>query len=398
MIPELAATSRTLSAEHDLAVLDLDGVVYIGPEAVPGAAEALEGVRATGMRVCFVTNNASRTPEAVAEHLTSLHVPARPEDVLTSAQVASALLARRLHPGSPVLVIGGTGLERALVDVGLRPVSGMADQPLAVVQGFSPDVGWRMLSEGVRAVRSGVLWVATNLDPTVPTPYGPAPGNGTLVGVITQVLGRGPDVVAGKPQPAAFQEAARKFGSTRPLVVGDRLDTDLEGARAAGMPGLLVLTGVTGASDLLSCPPERRPVYVGRDLHALLEQHPPAWAMPRPLHERSEAAAGRSLAGRGDGSARGAGATRADLSSWAAWADAPVVGHCREAEVAVVEGRLEVSAPGHDALDLLRASCVAAWAWADFAAEFGGRAPAIADLRPLIGTLDALSDGASWAR
>jgi HAD superfamily hydrolase (TIGR01450 family) len=272
----LRGSRRPLSEVFDLAILDLDGVVYIGDDAVPGAAEAIEQAAARGLRPCYVTNNASRTPDTVAEHLVRLGVPAGVEDVLTSAQVAAALLARRLPAGSRVLVVGGTGLRVALTTSGLVPVASMDDGPAAVVQGFSPDIDWRLLAEGTRAVRAGLPWVASNLDLTVPTPFGPAPGNGSLVQVVATAAGRGPDDVAGKPRPGAFLEAARQAGSSRPLVVGDRLDTDLEGARAAGMHGLLVLTGVTGVTDLLAASAQERPDYVGYDLHAMLAPHPAA--------------------------------------------------------------------------------------------------------------------------
>ena len=302
-----------LARAYDLAILDLDGVVYIGPAAVPGAAAALRTARTMGLQVCFVTNNASRPVGTVAAHLTELGIPTSTADVVTSAQVAAAMLARRLPAGAAVLIVGGAGLEESLTEQGLRPVRSAAEGPQAVVQGFSPDLGWRALAEGTRAVRSGVFWVATNLDLTVPTPHGPAPGNGSLVAVIATAAQRQPDAVAGKPEPGAFLEAARRYGSTRPLVVGDRLDTDLEGARAADQDGLLVLTGVSGARELLSCPVHRRPTYVGRDLAALHHPHPAVDVR--------------------DGWAR-----------------------CREAEVVADPSGLTVTSCGLDALDVLRAA------------------------------------------
>ena len=246
----LIGSARPLVEVYDLVLLDLDGVVYIGPAAVPGAAEALDRVRAAGVRTAFVTNNASRPPEAVGAHLRELGVHAEDDDVVTSAQAAAAILNRRLPAGSAVLVVGGEGLYRALEAVGLKPVASVDENPAAVVQGFSPDIGWRLLAEGTRGVRSGLPWIATNTDLTVPTPYGPAPGNGTLVAAIATATSVTPEV-AGKPQPTLFLEAVKRYGAERALVVGDRLDTDLEGARAAGMIGLAVLTGVHRVRDLL---------------------------------------------------------------------------------------------------------------------------------------------------
>ncbi len=144
--PGLASSTAPLVAVHDLALLDLDGVVYVGDDAVPGAADAIAAAAAAGVRVAYVTNNASRTPQDVATHLARLGIPAAEDDVVTSAQVAAAMLARRLPAGSPVLVVGGTGLRAALEAEGLRPVTLLEEGPRAVVQGFGPDVGWRACS------------------------------------------------------------------------------------------------------------------------------------------------------------------------------------------------------------------------------------------------------------
>ena len=354
---QLSGSEAPLAGQFDLIVLDLDGVVYIGPDAVPGAADALDQAREIGMPLRFVTNNASRPPEVVAEHLTRLGVPATTEEVVTSAQVAAALLARRFAPGDGVLVVGAAGLRDALAERGLVPMDSVDQGPVAVVQGFGPDVGWRLLAEATRAVRAGLFWMATNLDPTVPTAFGAAPGNGALVQVVASAAGRGPDEVAGKPQPGAFLEAARQAGSSRPLVIGDRLDTDLEGARAAGMHGLLVLTGVTGAVDLLTAPPHRRPHYVGRDLQALLTGQPVV----------------QQLA----------------------------------ASVQVVDDAVRVSSAGDDALDLLRVAAVSVWTHLDRSGaaepdpahpDPAHHGPARLDLDELLGSLRSLEPGAAWAR
>ena len=257
-----------LTELYDVALLDLDGVVYIGPRPVSHAPEALRQARTAGMRLAFVTNNAARPPERVAAHLSEIGVEARPDEVVTSAQAAARLLAEQLPAGSKVLVVGGEGLEVALREQDLVPVSGADDGPVAVVQGFSPKVGWPLLAEGTYAVASGLPWVATNTDPVVPTDRGRAPGNGTLVAAIRTATGREP-VVAGKPEPPMHREAILRSGATRPLVVGDRLDTDIEGANAAEADSLLVLTGVTDPIDVVLAPPRLRPTYVGHDLRAL---------------------------------------------------------------------------------------------------------------------------------
>jgi HAD superfamily hydrolase (TIGR01450 family) len=225
------------------------------------------------MRLAFVTNNASRTPAAVAEHLTALGVPAETDEVVTSAQAAARVVAARVPAGSAVLVVGGAGLDDALQALGLRPVRTLHEQPAAVVQGFSPDVDWGLLAEGAYAVQQGLPWIASNVDPTLPTPRGLAPGNGALVAAIKLATGREP-VVAGKPELPLHEEAVRRSGAARPLVVGDRLDTDIEGAVRAGTDSLLVMSGVTTPVELVGAPPEQRPTYLAADLRGLLEPHP----------------------------------------------------------------------------------------------------------------------------
>jgi HAD superfamily hydrolase (TIGR01450 family) len=258
---------------YDAALLDLDGVVYLGGSAVPGAPEALAEARRQGLRLAFVTNNASRTPSAIAAQLGRLGVPADAAEVVTSAQAAARLLAERLPPGSPVLVVGGMGLRIALRERGLRPVSTALDRPAAVVQGYSPDIGYGLLAEGGLAVRAGAWFVASNADVTLPTARGLQPGNGSLAAVIATATGQRP-VVAGKPEPPLHAEAVERSGARRPLVVGDRLDTDIEGAVRVGADSMLVLTGVTQPADAVLAPQRQRPTYLARDLSGLLEPQP----------------------------------------------------------------------------------------------------------------------------
>jgi HAD superfamily hydrolase (TIGR01450 family) len=264
----------TLAQCHDVALLDLDGVVYVGPDAVPGVPAALTAVRESGMRLAFVTNNAARTPETVAAHLSELGIAAVREDVITSAQAAAHYLADLLAPGAAVLVVGTTGLIQAIDERGLTPVERDDETVAAVVQGFSPKLTWAQLAEGMLAIRRGVPWVATNGDLTVPSPRGALPGNGSLVGALRIATGRDPDAVTGKPDPTMHRESVQRSGAQHPVVVGDRLDTDIEGANAAGCASLLVLTGVTRPAQLLATPAPLRPSYLGRDAAALLQVHP----------------------------------------------------------------------------------------------------------------------------
>ncbi|MEH1102793.1 HAD-IIA family hydrolase [Micromonospora sp. CPCC 205561] len=256
---------------YALVVFDLDGVIYLIDRPIPGAVEAVGRLHAEGRAVAYATNNASRRSGEVADLLTGMGVPARPEEVLTSAAAAAEVLRERLPAGSPVLVVGAEALRAEVRAAGLTPVSRADEAPVAVVQGYGPQVGWADLAEASVAVRGGAIWVATNTDRTLPSGRGPLPGNGALVAALRTALGRDPDVVVGKPEPALFATAARRAGEGRTLLVGDRLDTDIEGARRAGLDSLLVLTGVSDAAELLAAPPTRRPTYVSMDLAGLFD-------------------------------------------------------------------------------------------------------------------------------
>jgi glycerol-1-phosphatase len=269
----LRASAEPLDTAYDVALLDLDGTVYLGGAAIPGAAEALRKADAAGMRLAYVTNNAFRTPRAIAALLTSFGVPAGPQDIVTSAQAAARMLAERLPPGAPVLVVGGSGLRMAVRERGLRPVSTAVGRPQAVVQGYSPDVDYSILAEGSLAVAAGALFVASNGDLTLPSRRGRQPGNGSLIQVIATATGVTP-LVAGKPEPPLHHESVLRTAAEHPLIVGDRLDTDIEGAQRVGADSLLVLTGVTGPADAILAPPGQRPTYLAEDLAGLLEPHP----------------------------------------------------------------------------------------------------------------------------
>jgi HAD superfamily hydrolase (TIGR01450 family) len=269
----MIGSDQPLATRYDVALLDLDGVVYLGEQPIARAPQALAEARQAGMRLAFVTNNASRTPDKVAELLHRVGVPAAAEEVVTSAQAAAHYLADRLPAGARVLVLGTTGLIDALVERGLTPVFSAEDQPAAVVQGFFPALDWQVLAEGAVAIGRGVPWLATNLDATVPSPRGPLPGNGSMVMALRHATGRTP-AATGKPDPAMHAESVERSQARHPIVVGDRLDTDIEGARRAGCDSLLVLTGVTDAATLLGAPELHRPDYLGRDVSALLHGHP----------------------------------------------------------------------------------------------------------------------------
>ena len=264
-------TRERLVDSYDLVIFDLDGVVYLIDRPIPGAIEAIARLHAEGRPLAYATNNASRRSSEVAELLIGMGIAARPDEVLTSAAAAAQVLADRLPTGASVLVVGAEALRAEVRAAGLLPVARADEEPQAVVQGYGPQVGWSELAEAAVAVRSGALWIATNADRTLPSPRGPLPGNGSLIAVLRTALDRDPDLVVGKPEPALFHTAAQRIGASRPLVVGDRLDTDIEGAVRAGMDSLLVLTGVSSLADLLDAPPSARPTFVARDLGGLFE-------------------------------------------------------------------------------------------------------------------------------
>jgi len=240
----LGAEDQPLVEAYDVAMFDLDGVVYVGDHAVSGAPGHLARAREAGTTLAFITNNASRPPAVVAEKLSRLGVPATAQDVVTSAQAAARLLVERHGSGATV----------------------------AVVSGYGPDVPWRDIMRAAVLVREGLPWVASHTDHTLPTPDGVAPGHGVLVEMVSRFAGVEP-VVAGKPQRPLLDETVRRVGGERPLMVGDRLDTDIEGGRSAGIDTLLVLTGVTGLEELADASPHERPTYLAPDLGGLFTPH-----------------------------------------------------------------------------------------------------------------------------
>ncbi|AWB95259.1 haloacid dehalogenase [Agromyces badenianii] len=309
----------------DAVLADLDGVVYAGAHAIPHAVDSLNLAK-QHRAVGYITNNASRSDASVARHLADLGLDVESSDVVTSPQAAMTLLGEHVAPGALVLVIGGEGITAELDKRGYRITRSADDGPDAVVQGFTPEIGWRELAEasfalrvegGPDAANPGIPWIATNMDWTIPVARGIAPGNGTLVSAVHTAVGRFP-LVAGKPETPIFDEARRRFAAEQPLMVGDRLDTDILGARRAGMLSALVLTGIDRAKQVLAAPASSRPDFILADLAGLHE--------PYPATEQAR------------------GVTR--------------VGAAR---VRVAGNRVEIVDDGGNQLDLLRAACAAIW-------------------------------------
>ena len=269
----LLGSEQAVCAAYDVALLDLDGVCFAGEARVPHAADNVNAARRAGMHLSFVTNNASRAPQTVVDKLVANGITAEASEVFSAAMDAAAMLTEHIEPGSTVLVVGGDGVRQALLDEGFQVTSSAQDEPVAVVQGWDPAVDWALLSEGVYAINAGALHVATNLDATLPTERGFALGNGSLVAAVVHASGKEP-LAGGKPFPGIYTRALKRAGGTRPLAVGDRLNTDHVGARAAGIPGLHVLTGVSDARDVIAAPATERPSFLHTDLRGLTEPHP----------------------------------------------------------------------------------------------------------------------------
>ncbi|MFM1958330.1 MAG: hypothetical protein RI929_693 [Actinomycetota bacterium] len=258
---------------YDSLLLDLDGVVYLGSQAVAHAIESINSAQGQGFKIGYVTNNASRKPEAIAAQLEGFGLTVQPDEVVGSARAAVKMLLERIPAGSKVLVVGGDGLTSEVEAVGFQLVFSAADQPAAVIQGFSPDVGWKHLAEAAYAIQGGAIWLATNQDWTIPREGGIAPGNGTLVSAVHTAVGILPDF-AGKPFRPIFESAVSQLNISRPLMIGDRLDTDIRGGVGFGIDTACVLTGIASRKDLIGARPEDRPTYILEDLRQLFEPYP----------------------------------------------------------------------------------------------------------------------------
>ncbi|WP_113717437.1 HAD-IIA family hydrolase [Arthrobacter dokdonensis] len=312
--------SETLLSGFDAVLADLDGVVYAGPNPIPGAIDALGGLAGVDVKLGYVTNNASRTPAHVAAHLRELGAPAEDDQVVSSAQAGAALLAGKFPQGSKVLVVGSAALVREIELVGMTSVESAEERPDVVIQGFDPQLGWQALAEAAFAINAGAAWIATNTDMTIPQDRGIAPGNGTMVAAVRAAVDHDP-LVAGKPEAPLFHTAARRLGARKPLVVGDRLDTDILGGNNAGMATALVLTGVDSAESALEARSAERPRFIIASLKELYQPYPEV------EHDAGRVTCGAAAAAVADGVLTITG-SQDDLNAWRAgcaawWAAVP---------------------------------------------------------------------------
>ena len=256
----------------DTVLLDLDGVIYEGKNAIVDAVESVTALQKLNIPVGYITNNSSRKPETIAKQLREFGLTLKDEEIVSSAQAGVELLATQIPAGSKVLVVGGEGLRFEVSQAGFEIVPSSDQDPAAVIQGFAPDVGWNDLAEASYAIAKGAKWVATNQDWTIPREKGLAPGNGTLVSAVHTAVGQLP-LVAGKPESAIFATATSRFESSSAIYVGDRLDTDVLGANRAGLGSALVMTGVTTRKELLAARADSRPSFILETLKDLLSDY-----------------------------------------------------------------------------------------------------------------------------
>lgn len=264
-------TERAIVLRYDALFVDLDGVVYRGDDPLPHAAEAIQEARRLGLDVLFLTNNSSKSPEQVVGKLSGIGVEADPNEVLTSGLATAAMLQREGWAGRSAFVIGERGVEHALAEAGILVMQGEPERTDLVVVGWDREVDYTKLRVASVLVERGARLVATNSDASYPAPDGLWPGAGAILAAVTTTTGAVPTVV-GKPHRPLFEAAAEATGATTPLVVGDRLDTDVAGARAMGWDSLLVLSGAARPRDLVRT--KHLPTYVGPDLRILFEDIP----------------------------------------------------------------------------------------------------------------------------
>ena len=230
---------------------------------------------------------------------------------------------------------GTDSLANEIASVGLRPVRLWRDEPHAVVQGHSPETGWVNLAEAALAIRAGALWVAANVDATLPTERGLLPGNGSMVAALKAATEAEPEV-AGKPSPTLIRDALARGDFHTPLVVGDRLDTDIAGAHAAGLPSMMVLTGVNSARDAVHAVPEQRPTYICDDLRSLHDDVDALAVAPQAAwHVETDA---KSIIVRAGDDAAGDGSASDDLSIVRAVANAVWASELDEQAVTIEAG------------------------------------------------------------
>jgi 4-nitrophenyl phosphatase len=248
-------------------IIDMDGVLWRSKAWLPGVKEFFDTLRSLGKRPLLVSNNSTATAEGVVARLGEIGVTIRPDEVLCSSTATATYLQERFQPGTGVYAVGERAVREALTSAGFRVLDSAQGAQVAVI-GFDREVSWAKLTQAALAIEHGALFVGTNPDLSFPLEEGLAPGNGAFVTLIQVTTGIDP-IIIGKPEPLLFEQAARRLQlpPEQILVIGDRIGTDILGAQRAGMPSVLLLTGVTTAEQAQS--DDTRPDWVFEDLPAL---------------------------------------------------------------------------------------------------------------------------------
>ena len=255
---------------YDHLLLDLDGCVWVGDEPTANAVEAVTALRRAGKGIAFITNDSRASGEDLVRKLWRQGFQASLEEVVTVGGALQHLLAERGDRLRSAFVIGSDAIAEHVADAGLRVANGteFATRADVVVVGLDVQVGYPDLRTAVQAIDRGAELVATARDPLLPMPDGPWPGAGALLAALEYATGRR-GVTVGKPDPQLFHTALDRLGDGRALVVGDRLDTDLAGAAAAGLDAAIVLTGAAGRAEA-DAAKDPTPVAVAETLGALV--------------------------------------------------------------------------------------------------------------------------------
>ncbi|MCH9275851.1 HAD-IIA family hydrolase [Bifidobacterium amazonense] len=278
----LKSTDKPIAEAYRLALLDLDGVVYRGKNPVEHAAASIRAAERLGMTIEYTTNNSSRFQRVVADQLRGFDLDVEPHQVITSSVVAARMVARHVPAGAKVLVLGAEHLREEVVSQGLTLADGPEDDPVAVIQGWYPQMTWQEMANVSFAVERGAMYLVTNRDLTIPRELGIAPGCGSMIQAVINATGVEPVASAGKPESAMYDEARllaagdgnEPVAKELCLAIGDRLDTDIEAGTRGGYDALAVLTGVTNPRELMLAPAHLRPTYIVKDLRGLLEVQP----------------------------------------------------------------------------------------------------------------------------
>ncbi len=252
--------------KYKLVIFDMDGVIYRGPEVVPGVANAIKKLKERDLRVVFNTNNSTASRQMYVERFAKMGVTVAPEEIFTSAYIAALALARAYPPATKVFVVGEVGLVKEMELVGFKAIQDPKDLEGVrfIIVGLDREFSYARLRAAMQAILRGASFYATNEDVTWPMAKELWPGAGTMVAAIATAVGRRPEKVFGKPSPAAIDLILQQYSLSpiEVLSVGDRFETDIAAGNAAHTDTLLVLTGIGTLAEVAKQPKATRPTFV----------------------------------------------------------------------------------------------------------------------------------------